>query len=284
MNRWPGYQQPSVTVQLQVKQVGPVTSGNPSAHNGAGGRPPEDHPGQHGGTLFKHVRSAIATRLAQRKRATGPAGRPGAQGGDLEDMASSWLQLDDDDNALGVGGAKSVTSKESSDADAGDSSGNGDQQSGKRRSKQICQARLLPEGHKGRGAGSALRMMDIGGRLSKAAGGPHARRELAAAAMAAIDRISPGPAGKTEDAVVRRALLGELKHHVRPDAAGGGLADVRADLVEAALGLERGASSSSPSAQSLRRLLPLVLLNMQRPRTESQAGVTQAKLDLLSKA
>lgn len=257
-----------------------------ATQRGAHNDPESSPPGQYRGTVFRYGRGLANPALPGRTSAQQPRNAKARRGGP-GDPASSWLELLEDEQSAGAG---SVTGLGHSSPDDGGGHSSGDSSKEKERQHARSLARHFSSARRA-GAGARrsqpslpLRLIDLAGSL-RTSGNRGSRSEFAAAAIAAIDRMEARNQGA---AAIRRALMHDLKDHVEVWRTGaaepGSLADVRARLIEATRTLERTARSSSEAAGSLRCLLVLVMLNMKRPRTVSQAGLTHAKLGLLSQA
>jgi hypothetical protein len=256
----------------------------PVQHTGRGqqgardGRDHSDASGQFEGTVFHHAhphaRRHPAPRAARR-----PMNRPMAQGADQ-----------DDDEQVNTGDALPLSGRAKRLVDQldngltpqgeGERDDSDDDQRGPEERRKGTQFRALSGSEvRARAAREGMRRP----LLSSSAGKAESPAALARQALASIERQSTS--GKPMR--LRATLLAQVcallgSPNGRP-AKAAGMAGVREWLIDSARNLPRGAQSSE-CAKDLRCLLPILLFNLERPRTRLQTGRAVSKLQVLTRA
>jgi hypothetical protein len=251
----------------------------------------EERPGRFGQSIFRHAQAQAkhnAQLRADNRRSNGPTRRsppPGSPGGTDDSESAASAKSADDGMASHV--FRPVTSK----GQHGDASDDSDAQQHQRGREGVflaqARGRLGPEQRAG-GASAANAAAEVapflptdGQAIASAKNG--ALQQFTQRAIAALNRVAASPESAKARQLLLAAALDSFRHNEartlspEPGNEATGLSGVRQVLLERMASLSQKTIQTQTS-EDLNCLLPLLALNTERPRTNAQAQIAEAKL------
>jgi hypothetical protein len=263
---------PPTTPAVPVRSTQATDHGNQQPQN-------HDRPGSHKGFMFRYSGGPSPRPRPPQRNA--PTRRKAIQANQDAGSESYEKETDEERNDRLNQLSTEVSSGDSDQHTSSDTSADADQRREERRLLALhFRALTKPE------SDAAAQVDQLAAAAAAAPSplvgqGPALYQQFTQRALKAIDRIEQGAVPGT----IRSALFADVLSLIAMSASAnlpaGGLAAVREHLIDASREMQR-VSGKSELIKDLNCLLPMLLLNLQRPRTELQASLAMAKLTVMA--